>query len=85
MVGGVFVSIEVIQPGERAGELLRQLDAALPEVRIDTEADQLVPVILRDAKNEQQAKATLEEALDGLEDAADWPEFLQVRITTGER
>lgn len=84
MVGGVFVSIEVIQPGERARELLRQLDAARPEP-IDVEADPLVPVILRDAMSEQQAKARLEEALNGLEGAADWPEFLQVRITTGER
>ena len=84
MVGGVFLSIEVIQSGERARELLRQLDAALVEP-IDVEADPLVPVILRDAQSEQQAKARLEEALDGLEGAADWPEFLQVRITTGER
>ena len=84
MVGGVFVSIEVVQPGERARELLRQLDAALVEP-IDTEADHLVPVILRDAKSEHQGKAMLEEALSGLEGGADWPEFLQVRITTGER
>ena len=84
MVGGVFVSIEVVQPGERARELLRQLDAVRPEP-IDIEADPLVPVILRDAMSEQQAKARLEEALNGLEGAADWPEFLQVRITTGER
>ena len=78
------MSIEVLQPGERARELLRQLDAALVEP-IDTEADQLVPVILRDAKSEQQGKAMLEETLSGLEGGADWPEFLQVRITTGER
>lgn len=78
------MSIEVLQPGERARELLHQLDAAIPEP-IDTEADPLVPVIVRDAMSEEQAKARLEKSLDGLEDAADWPDFLQVRITTGER
>ena len=81
MAGGVFVSINVIQPGDRAAELVRGLATAMPEVPIDTGASERVPVILRDAKTEEQAKATLEDELDGLEGAEDWRDYLRVRTS----
>ena len=83
MTNGASVTIEVIQPGERADALLALLDERTPGMPLRQVSDNRWQATLEQADSEEEAREALERKLMWLDGAEDWRLYL-VTLTSAD-
>lgn len=76
MSDGVPVTIEVIQPGDRADALLALLDEGTPGMPLRQVRENRWQATLEDVDSEEKAREALEHKLTWLDGAEDWRQYL---------
>jgi hypothetical protein len=70
------VTIEVIQPGDRADALLALLDEGTPGMPLRQVRENRWQATLEDVDSEEKAREALEHKLTWLDGAEDWRQYL---------
>ena len=84
MTNDVFVTIEVLRPGERANALLALLDEGTPGMPLRQVGDNRWQAKLEQVDSEAEAREALERKLTWLDGAEDWRQYLVTLTSTDD-